>query len=136
MAQMQLTAADLDPELDPFEVAGSFLMRSMTTRMREKFDPKWIFYQSQKIRVRLTGLIEAFERLAGSRPGPKPQVNFSAERLEEIVRKTGRRLSLAITSSAALFAATRLSGAWSVGVLVVGGALALRLLVDLIRRDS
>ena len=76
-------------------------MRSMTTRLREKLDPKWLFYQSQKVRVRLTGLIEAFERVAGSRPGPKPQINFRAERLEEIVRKTGRRLSLAITSSAA-----------------------------------
>jgi predicted unusual protein kinase regulating ubiquinone biosynthesis (AarF/ABC1/UbiB family) len=136
MAQMQLTAADLDPELDPFEVAGSFLMRSMTTRMREKLDPKWVFYQSQKVRVRLTGLIEAFERVSGSRPGPKPQINFRAERLEDIVRKTGRRLSLAITSSAALFAATRLSGAWSTGALVVGGALALRLLIDLMRRET
>jgi ubiquinone biosynthesis protein len=135
MAQMQLTAAELDPELDPFEVAGSFLMRSMTARIREKLDPKWVFYESQKIRVRVTGLIEAFERLTGARPGPKPQVNFRAERLEEVVRKTGRRLSLAIAASVALYAATRLSGPWSTGVLIVGGALALRLLVDLVRPD-
>jgi predicted unusual protein kinase regulating ubiquinone biosynthesis (AarF/ABC1/UbiB family) len=30
MAQMQLATAELDPELDPFAVAGTFLMRSFT----------------------------------------------------------------------------------------------------------
>ena len=28
LAQMQLAAAQLDPELDPFDVAGKFLMRT------------------------------------------------------------------------------------------------------------
>ncbi len=135
MAQMQLTAAELDPNLDPFEVAGSFLMRSMAARIKGKLDPQWLFYESQKLRVRLTGLIEAVERLTGARPGPKAVVNFRAERLEEILRRTGRLLSLAITSGAALFASTRLAGAWQAGVLVVGGILALRLLIDLVRRD-
>lgn len=135
MAQMQLTAAELDPDLDPFEVAGSFLMRSVTSTIREKFDPKWVFYESQKIRVRLRGLIEAFERATGARPGPKPQINFRAERLEDILHKTGRRLSLALTASVSLFVATRLEGAGNVAALVVGGLLALRLLVDVIRRD-
>lgn len=135
MAQMQLTAAELDPSLDPFEVAGSFLMRSMATRIKGKLDPQWVFYESQKLRVRLTGLIEAVERLTGARPGPKAVVNFRAERLEEILRRTGRLLSLAIATGAALFAATRLSGPWRTGVLVVGSGLALRLLIDLVHRD-
>jgi predicted unusual protein kinase regulating ubiquinone biosynthesis (AarF/ABC1/UbiB family)/nucleotide-binding universal stress UspA family protein len=135
MAQMQLTTAELDPELDPFEVAGSFLMRSMLGRVRDKLDPKWIFYESQKLRVRFTGLIESFERIAGARPGPRPQVNFRAERLEQILRRTGRLVSLAITASAAFFTATRLTGGWRTGTLILGSLLAGRLLIDLIRRD-
>ncbi len=141
MAQMQLTAAELDPELDPFEVAGSFLMRSMTRRIRDKIDPKWLFYESQKLRVRVSGLIESFERLTGARPGPKPQVNFRAERLEEIVRKAGRRLSLSAAASAALLGSARLAGNSRVAASVpaalgtLGGALALRLLADLLQSD-
>ncbi len=141
MAQMQLTAAELDPDLDPFEVAGSFLMRSMTARIKEKIDPKWLFYESQKLRVRVTGLIEAFERLTGARPGPKPQVNFRAERLEEIVRRTGRRLSLGATASAALLGSARLAsnhrvaGSIPVALGTLGGALALRLLVEMLQSD-
>jgi len=139
MAQMQLTAAELDPELDPFEVAGSFLMRDMTGRIRDKLDPKWIFYESQKLRVRITRLIEAFERLTGARPGPKLQVNFRAEQLERIVRRAVRRLSLAVTASAALIGAAlmvgadRVPGFVPVALGILGAALALRLLFDFVR---
>lgn len=142
MAQMQLTAAELDPELDPFEVAGSFLMRTMTTRIRETINPRWMFYESQKLRVRITRLVEAFERLTGARPGPKLQVNFRAERLEEIVRRTGRRLSLGATASAALLGATRIAGndrtprSVPLALGTLGGSLALRLLIDLIKADD
>jgi len=142
MAQMQQTAAELDPDLDPFAVAGAFLMRSMTARIREKFDPKSIFYESQKLRVRITGVVEALERLTGSRPGPKPQVNFRAERLEGVVRTAGRRLSMAATASAALLGSARLANsgrnAASVPVALgtLGGALAFRLLIDLLRSDD
>jgi hypothetical protein len=31
LAQMQLAASQLDPTVDPFEVAGKFLMRSVMT---------------------------------------------------------------------------------------------------------
>lgn len=141
MAQMQLATAELDPDLDPFAVAGSFLMRSLTGRIRDKADPKRIFYESQKIRIRLVRLIEAFERLAGARPGPKLQVNFRAERLEDTVRRAGRRLSLGITAGASLLGAAMTASAvrvatWvpiSLGIL--GGVLVAGLLVDLLRRN-
>jgi predicted unusual protein kinase regulating ubiquinone biosynthesis (AarF/ABC1/UbiB family) len=142
MAQMQLTAADLDPDLDPFEVAGGFLMRSMGTRIRERIDPQWIFYESQKFRVRIVRLIEALERLVGARPGTKLQVDFRAEQLERTVRRAGRRLSLAITSGVALLVATwgavsgiaGLAAPFAVGV--IGAALALLLLIDLFRTEG
>src|SRR5436309_8666412 len=46
LAQMQLAAAQLDPEVDPFDVAGRFLMRSVLKGMGAKADPKAHFYQS------------------------------------------------------------------------------------------
>lgn len=141
LAQMQLATAELDPELDPFEVAGSFLMRRLLGRVREKADPKRLFYESQKVRVRLVRLIEAFERLAGARPGPKLQVNFRAERLEDTMRRAGRRLSLGITAGAALLGAAITASASRVAAWVpvvlgaLGGLLVGGLLLDLLRRN-
>jgi ubiquinone biosynthesis protein len=83
LAQVQLATADLDPELDPFEVAGKFLMRSILKSVRTALDPKTIAYQSQKIKVRASRLIEAVERLIGARPGQKLEVNFRASTLDQ-----------------------------------------------------
>jgi predicted unusual protein kinase regulating ubiquinone biosynthesis (AarF/ABC1/UbiB family)/nucleotide-binding universal stress UspA family protein len=140
MAQMQLATAELDPELDPFEVAGSYLMRGVTRRMVERADPKKLFYEAQKVKVRLSRLAEAFERLAGARPGPKLQVNFTAERLEDTVRRVGRRLSTGIIAGASLLgsAITAASARVSIWVPItlgaVGAGFTLFLLGDLIRR--
>jgi ubiquinone biosynthesis protein len=139
MAQMQLATAELDPDLDPFEVAGSFLMRGLASRMMAQADPKKLFYEGQKLRLRFVKLIEAVERLTGARPGPKMQVNFGAERLEDAVRSAGRRLSLGITAGAALLGAALTAGSNGVVEWVpialgsLGGSLTLGLVVDLLR---
>ena len=52
LAQVQLATADLDPELDPFDVAGKFLMRSVVKRMGTALNPKTLVYQSLKFKVR------------------------------------------------------------------------------------
>ncbi|HVY61458.1 MAG TPA: AarF/UbiB family protein, partial [Planctomycetota bacterium] len=84
LAQMQLAAAELDPTLDPLSVAGNYLMRDLTRKARGVADPKRLLYDAQKIRARVVRFAEAIERLAGSRPGPKLQVNITGtERLEE-----------------------------------------------------
>jgi predicted unusual protein kinase regulating ubiquinone biosynthesis (AarF/ABC1/UbiB family) len=142
MAQMQLATAQLDPELDPFEVAGSYLMRGVLSGMRAKIDPKTMYYQSQKLKVRFRSVVEAIERLIGARPGAKLEVNFRAAPLEETIRRAGRRLSLGITAGASLLGAAMTASsdrvaAWvpeSLGVL--GGVLTLGLLVDLVRRGK
>jgi predicted unusual protein kinase regulating ubiquinone biosynthesis (AarF/ABC1/UbiB family) len=140
MAQMQLATAELDPELDPFEVAGSYLMRGVTRRMIERVDPKKLFYEAQKVKVRLSRIAEAFERLAGARPGPRLQVNFTAERLEDTVRRVGRRLATGIIAGAALLGAAITSAservaAWvPISLGIVGGGFTLFLLADLVRR--
>jgi ubiquinone biosynthesis protein len=140
MAQMQLATAELDPDIDPFEVAGAYLMRGVTRRVRDRLDPKKLFYEGQKVKVRLSRLAEAFERLAGARPGPKLQVNFTAERLEDTVRRVGRRLSIGIIAGAALLgtaitAASERVAAWipvSLGVIAAG--FTTLLVGDLLRR--
>jgi ubiquinone biosynthesis protein len=142
LAQMQLATAQLDPDLDPFDVAGKFLMRSVFKQMGTKTDLKSLFYQSQKVRVRLTRVLEAVERLIGARPGQKLEVNFRAAPLEATVRRAGRRLAIALVAGAALLgtAITAVSGKvqwWLPTTLgAVGAVFTVGLLIDLIRRPK
>ncbi len=139
LAQMQLAASQLDPTVDPFDVAGKFLMRSVMTGMGSKLDPKAIFYQVQRLRVRAMRVIEAVERLIGARPGQKLEVNFRAASLERTVRRAGRRLAIGLVAAAALLgtaitATSTKVDSWvpltlgAVGLLFVVG-----LVVDLVR---
>ena len=141
LAQVQLAVAELDPELDPFAVAGSFLGRNLLAKVREGFDPRSLFYASQKLSLRVSRSIEALERLTGARPGPKLQVHFRGiEGLETDVRRAGRRLSLAFLSAGALIGTGMLAGHPSLASWVpitvgsAGGAFSLALVIDLLRR--
>ena len=140
LAQMQLAAAQLDPELDPFDVAGKFLMRTVFTGMGSKLDLKAVFYQTQKMKVRALRVIEAVERLIGARPGQKLEVNFRAASLETTIRRAGRRLALGLTAGAAILAtslaalSTRVAGWVPVVFGVLAALLTLGLLIDLVRR--
>ena len=134
--------AEFDPMLDPFEVAGSFVMRDLGKRIRGQMDLKKMFYEGQKIRVRLVKLIESFETLAGSRAGPKLAVNFRGlDPLETAVRRAARRLSLALAAGGALVAtavtaaSTHVAG-WVPATLgSTSGVLILGLVADLVRRE-
>jgi len=140
LAQMQLVTGELDPTLDPLSVVGEFVMRGFLGRLRERLDPKWLFYEGQKVRTRLVRLAEAIERLAGARPGPKLQVHFKGtENLEQQVRRAGRRVSLALISGGSLVGAAVASlgtaPGWVTPALgIAGGVLAVGLLVDILRR--
>src|SRR4029450_6920204 len=65
LAQMQLTAAELDPGLDPFSVVGGFVAKNVLTRVRTSADPKRIFYEAQKLEGRANALVGAVGRRAG-----------------------------------------------------------------------
>ncbi len=96
-AQVQIATTELDPDLDPFAVAGRYMARTTLHRVRESLDPQMLVYEAQKIRVRLVHLIEAVERVTGARPGPKLQIQFRGmEGLETNLRRAGRRLSIAL----------------------------------------
>jgi hypothetical protein len=138
---MQLATAELDPDLDPFDVAGTYLMRRVSGQVKERISPSKVFYEAQKLKVRATRLIEAVERLAGSRPGPKLQVHFRGiEGLEATIHRAGRRLALALSAAGALVgtavtaASARVAGWIPVVLGTVGGVLLASLGLDLIRR--
>jgi hypothetical protein len=139
LAQVQLATASLDPTLDPYDVAGKFLMRVMIKRMGAALDPKALAYQLQKFKVRAERVTEAIEHLIGARPGQKLVVNFKANSLEDMVRRTGRRLALGLTAAASVLASglTVTSGTvadWIPATFgIVAGLLTLGLILDLMR---
>jgi predicted unusual protein kinase regulating ubiquinone biosynthesis (AarF/ABC1/UbiB family)/nucleotide-binding universal stress UspA family protein len=102
-AQMQLVAADLNPSLDPFAAAESFILRRTMRQVTERLNPQQLFYEVQKARVRLTRVLEGIEGLVGARPGYTIPVQFGGtERLEATISQSSRRLSLALGMSSAL----------------------------------
>ena len=139
LAQVQLATAQLDPKLDPYDVAGRFLMRSMLKRVSATLDPRALVYQSQKLKVRAERVVEAIEHLIGARPGQKLVVNFKANSLEDTVRRAGRRLAVGLTATASIVAsgltATSATTAdWvPVSFGIVAGLLIMGLVLDLMR---
>jgi ubiquinone biosynthesis protein len=142
LAQMQLATAQLDPALDPFDVAGKFLMRSLLRGMGSRIDPRAVFYQSQKLKVRAMRVVEAIERMIGARPGQKMEINFRAAPLEATVRRAGRQLALGLTAGAAILTSgltamsVRVPGWVPITFGIVGGLLTFGLLLDLFNNRS
>lgn len=139
LAQVQLATAELDPTLDPFEVAGKFLMRSVVKRMGTVLNPKTLVYQSLKFKVRAMRVIEAVETLVGARAGEKLVVNFRASTLEDMVHRTGRRLVLGLTAAASILASgltvtsTGVADWVPITFGIVAGLLTIGLVIDLLR---
>ncbi len=98
LAQVQLTAAELDPELQPVELIGRFVARSLTRDLARHGDPRVALYELQKLRVRARRLLEGLERVTGARPGPGLQVEVRG--LAELERSV-RRMTLAIAAASA-----------------------------------
>jgi predicted unusual protein kinase regulating ubiquinone biosynthesis (AarF/ABC1/UbiB family) len=139
--QMQLAAAELDPALDPFSVAGSFYLRQLTGSLRAAADPVQLFYEGQKLRVRATRLLEGLERALGVHPGPGLQVEFSGNReLTAAVDTAGRRVAVGLAAATAI-AGTAVTAnrarpvTWATAAFgSVAAALTGGLLIDVLRR--
>jgi predicted unusual protein kinase regulating ubiquinone biosynthesis (AarF/ABC1/UbiB family) len=140
LAQMQLTAAELDPELDPFSVVGGFVAKNLVTRVRTSADPKRLFYEVQKLELRANALVEAIERIAGARPGARMQIDLKGTTpLEDTIRTAARALALAIAAGSCLVAAGSTASAhvasWiPISLGAAGGVLTIMLLLGLRRR--
>jgi predicted unusual protein kinase regulating ubiquinone biosynthesis (AarF/ABC1/UbiB family) len=140
-AQMQSAAAELDPTVDPFSVAESFVMKTTLNRLAGDLDPKKIFYVKQKAWVRFMRLLEGVEGLVGARPGGSLPMHIQGtERLEETIAQASKRLSLALGLGGALVATAITANSeqaprWVPAVMgSVGSALAAGLLMDRPRR--
>jgi ubiquinone biosynthesis protein len=140
LAQVQLATAQLDPELDPFEVAGNFLTRALLKGMRAKLDPQVLIYETQKLKMRALRMLETLERVVGARTGRNLEVNFRSDTIQDTLRRTGRRLAVGLIASASVLAAgfTAASSAtpgWVAAAFAAAAALlALVLIVDLALR--
>src|SRR5438132_736743 len=138
--QVQLAIAELDPLLDPFRVVGDFLLRNVRERLVTQADPQHLYYEGQKLKLRLGRLVEAIERATGARPGPKLQVDFiGSTAIERAIADAGRRLSLAAAAvalivGAAATAAAGTAGWISIAFAAVGAAVVGWLALDLGRR--
>jgi ubiquinone biosynthesis protein len=134
--QMQLAAAELDPSLDPFSVAGSFYLRQLAGQMRTMTNPGRVFYESQKLRARLVRLLEGFERVLGVRGGTGLQVDLlGAQDLTVAIRRAGRRIAVGLAAATAIVGTAVIASAahpraWAtvlfgiVAALLTGGLLA------------
>jgi predicted unusual protein kinase regulating ubiquinone biosynthesis (AarF/ABC1/UbiB family) len=101
--QMQLTAAELDPSLDPFSVAGAFFVRQLGSRLRSATNPRALFYEGQKLRVRIDRLLQSFERVVGARPGAGLQVQMPRnDELACVIDHAGKRIALGLTAATAI----------------------------------
>ena len=138
--QVQLAIAELDPTLDPFRLVGDFLARNVRDRLRRQADPQRLFYEGQKLKLRMTRLVEAIERATGARPGPKLQVDFIGSRdIESAITRAGRRLALAALAAASVVGAATTAAAstaeWiSIAFAAVGAVFGVWLVADLTRR--
>ncbi len=138
--QVQLAIAELDPLLDPFRVVGDFLLRNVRDRFLTQANPQHLYYEGQKLKLRLVRFVEAVERATGARPGAKLRIDFAGSTaIEQAIGRAGRRLALAAATGAALVGAATTTAAgtaswvpitFAVLAGVVGGWLG----VDLVRR--
>jgi len=137
LAQVQLATAQLDPTIDPFDVAGKFLSRAMLGAVKQKLSTKTMLYEAHKLKIRATRFFETVEKLIGAKPGQNLEVKFLAHSLEDGLRRTGRQLTVGLIATASLFSAGFTAGSperWhSLAFGTVGAILTLFLLVDMAR---
>ena len=141
LAQMQLVTAELDPTLDPFAVAGSYITKHIFGKMRDRVSPTKMLYEGSKLRTRFNSLFTSVEGLlAGARHG-RLQVQFRGlERLEDAIGRAGRRLAVSLVATASLTGAAITSTSnnvpqWITPVEVgIGAIFGLILLWDLLRK--
>lgn len=139
--QMQQAAAELDPSLDPFSVVGNFYIRQLGNRLRAPAHPRQLFYEAQKLAVRVDRLFESLERVTGARPGAGLRVEIPAgDDLTSAIGMAGRRIALGLTAatamvSAAITATAPRGAKWTAPTFGAAAAVSTgALLADMVRR--
>jgi len=84
-------------------VAGSFYLRQLASQMRTIANPQWLFYETQKIRVRASRLLEGLERAIGTRSGPGLQVELrGVQELTDVIGSASRRNAIGFAAATAI----------------------------------
>jgi predicted unusual protein kinase regulating ubiquinone biosynthesis (AarF/ABC1/UbiB family) len=141
-SQMQQVAAQLDPNLDPFDTAQAFLLRRTVRQVASGLNPQTLFYEVEKARHRVVRLIGALEAVAGARPGASLRVDIGSQDLETSIGRLGRRLSLGLGVGGALIGSALLAQSqraprWASSLMSgVGLSLAAGLLADVRKPQS
>jgi hypothetical protein len=121
-------------------VIGRFLLRNVGRRLRKQIDPQQLYYEAEKIKLRVLRFVEAVERATGARPGQKLQVDFlGAASIEDAIRGAGRRLALSAGAASGLVGAAATAAAGTAGWIpiafaAVAGIFGAWLTFDLARR--
>ncbi|HEX9695362.1 MAG TPA: AarF/UbiB family protein [Actinomycetota bacterium] len=141
LAQMQLATAELTPDLDPFSVAGRYMMRHIAGRVGATLAPGKMLYEASKVGARAGRILRSIESLASSAKGGRLQVQFrGTEGFEETIRRAGRRLALSLGATATITAAAiagtseRIPSWLGITGVSTGAMLLGMLLADLLRR--
>jgi predicted unusual protein kinase regulating ubiquinone biosynthesis (AarF/ABC1/UbiB family)/nucleotide-binding universal stress UspA family protein len=142
LGQVQLTVAEIEPDIDPIAEAGRFLGASVLRRVAGRADPQDLLYQAEKARYRLTQVADGLAAVAGNRPGRQLEVRFTSARLERSVQRAGRTVALGLSAGLACVAATIAAGSERIdprAARVVNGlaaGLSMGLAADLLRGRS
>jgi predicted unusual protein kinase regulating ubiquinone biosynthesis (AarF/ABC1/UbiB family) len=100
--QMQQATTSLDPTLDPFSVAASFFRRRLLAEFRRTASPRQLVYEAQKLKLRVTRLVEGVERISGARPGAGLRVEIGGvERLDRSIARASRAVTVGLVAVAA-----------------------------------
>jgi len=110
LAQVQLSVASLDPDLDLFEEARRFFVRDLVRRVAGHGNPGRLLYEAEKVRFRLSTVADALTTAAGGRPGRRLEIGFSSERLERTVARAGRAVAFGFAGGLALLGSVIATG--------------------------
>ncbi len=106
LAQVQLTVADLAPELDPLAEAGRFFSRNLLRRLAGQLDPRELVYRAEKFRYRAGRMTDALGRVGDG----GVDLRLASPTLDRSVARAGRTVALGLSSGLAWVAATVADG--------------------------
>jgi hypothetical protein len=109
--------------------------------VRTSANPRELFFEAQKLRVRVDRLLENLERVVGARPGRGLQVEMNRpEAFTDVISHAGRRIALGLTAASAMVGTAVTSAGsrparWSTPAFATTAAvLTGALLADVLRR--
>ncbi len=106
IGQVQLTVAELCPDVDPVQEASRFVMRSITGRLTRRLDPQQMVFEAERMHLRLRQLSDVLGTVSGASPGRQLEIGFRSAPVEQAIRSAGRTVGLGMAAGLAFIAAS------------------------------